>query len=240
MNNYDLVVKDIEQMQSVCKALMNSPHYKRMGHEGIFAIVQKAQAVGMHPLEALNGAMYYVNGKVELSAQAMNKLIRKKGHSIKKDPESTATHCILHGKRADNGDTWTASFSIEDAKRAGIYRQNWEKYPEAMCFARALSLLARQLFPDVIADTYVEGEIQQAVQAETVDIPVDVEKLTDEEVDTIEMMICDDAQYRSKLLGFFNAKSFFEINRDQFDRLLEAIKKHNDYRMEQEQIIMEA
>ena len=67
--------------------------------------------------------------------------------------------CILHGKRADNGDTWTEYFSIDDAKKAGLYRGQWLKYPKDMLFARALSRLARQLFPDVIKGCYVQGEI---------------------------------------------------------------------------------
>lgn len=153
----------IENTQKMCKMLMSVPHYAKLGMDGIFAIIQKANSVGISPLEAVGGSMYYVNGKVELSANAMNYLIRRAGHSITKDPKSDSKICILHGKRKDNGDSWTCSFSIEDAKKAGIFKNVWEKYAEDMLFARALTRLARQLFPDVIKGCYVEGEIRDGI-----------------------------------------------------------------------------
>lgn len=153
----------IENTQKMCKMLMGVPHYAKLGMDGIFAIIQKANTVGISPLEAVGGSMYYVNGKVELSANSMNYLIRRAGHSITKDPKSDTKICILHGKRKDNGDTWTCSFSIDDAKKAGIYKNVWEKYAEDMLFARALTRLARQLFPDVIKGCYVEGEVRDGI-----------------------------------------------------------------------------
>ncbi len=115
----------------------------------------------MDVLDALNGGMYFVSGKVELSGQAMNSLIRSKGHSIQKDPKSTPECCILRGRRADTGDVMFASFSLAEAKRAGLTTLVWTKYPEDMLFWKALSRLARQLFPDVIKGCYVQGEIQE-------------------------------------------------------------------------------
>lgn len=162
----DDILVDLENTQKMCQQLLRTPHYQKLGEVGIFAVVQKAKSIGLSPLDALNGAMYFVNGKVELVANTMNYLIRAAGHSIVKDEKSNHQLCVLRGKRIDNGDTWTASFSIEDAKKAGIYRGNWEKYPEDMLFARALSRLARQLFPDVIKGCYVEGEITEALQSE--------------------------------------------------------------------------
>src|SRR6188508_994784 len=159
-------LKEIEQTQKMCAALMKTPHYAKMGEVGIYTIVQKSRSIGLNPLDALNGAMYFVNGKVELSANTMNYMIRNQGHSIIKDEKSTSEICILKGKRSDNGDTWTASFSIKEAKMAGIYKNVWEKYPDDMLFARALTRLARQLFADVIKGCYVEGEISSAIEAE--------------------------------------------------------------------------
>lgn len=161
------LVVNLEETTKLCQLLMKTPHYAKMGQEGIFAIVQKAKAVGVEPLEALNGGMYFVQGKVEMTAGMMNDLIRRAGHSITKDKTSNETICILHGKRKDTGDTWCESFSIEDAQKAGIYRNQWLKYPKDMLFARALSRLARQLFPDVIKGAYVEGEISQAINQES-------------------------------------------------------------------------
>ena len=90
----------------------------------------------------------------------MNSRIRKAGHSVLVDPKSDHKICILHGKRADNGDTCTAQFTIGEAERIGLTKSGaWKNYPEDMLFCRALSRLGRRLFPDLIGECYVEGEI---------------------------------------------------------------------------------
>jgi hypothetical protein len=166
MSEYEKSVVELEETQKLCAQLMKTPHYARMGEVGIYTIVQKARSIGLSPMEALNGGVYFVQGKVELSSNTMNYLIRRAGHSIVKDEASTDDCCILRGKRADNGDTWTASFSVAEAKKAGIYKGVWEKYTSDMLFARALTRLGRQLFPDVLKGCYVEGEIRASIEAE--------------------------------------------------------------------------
>lgn len=155
-------VDEIESTQKMCTMLMKTKHYAKMGEEGIFSILCKAKSMGLNPMDALNGQFYMVNGKLGMSAEMMASLIRKAGHSICKDPKSTDTCCILNGKRKDNGDTWQMKFSIDDAKRAGIYKNMWEKYPQAMLYNRCLSFLARQLFPDVIQGvSYTKEELDE-------------------------------------------------------------------------------
>lgn len=157
--SFENSLMELENMQKMADKLFKMKHYQKLGDVGIFTIIQKAKSVGLNPLDALNGGMYFVNGKVELSSNTMNYLIRQSGHSITKDKSSTKDCCVLVGKRKDNGDTFSCSFSIEDAKKAGILKNVWLSYPEDMLFARALSRLARQLFPDVCKGCYTEGEI---------------------------------------------------------------------------------
>ena len=162
VSNIESSLQELNQTNKLCEALLQTPHYKKMGSEGIMAIVQKAKSLGINPLEALNGGMYFVQGKVEMQAILMAKMIRSKGHSITMGKESNNETCILHGKRKDNGDTWKASFSLAEAKAAGIYKENgpWGRYTADMLYNRALSRLARQLFADVIGNCYIEGEIR--------------------------------------------------------------------------------
>lgn len=166
-HSFDVALQDLEKSRHLCRELMKFPHYAKMGEVGIFAVTEKAKQIGMHPLEALNGALYFVNGKVEMQGQAMLAMIRKNGHSVTLDPKSTNNHVIMHGKRADNGDTWTVSFGIEDAKRAGIYKNVWEKYTHTMCVWRCTSMLSRFLFSDILKGCYVVGEVSDAPPLDT-------------------------------------------------------------------------
>ncbi len=165
-DDFSSALVEIEQTEKMCGMLMKTPHYQKMGQEGIFAIVSKSKSLGINPLEALNGGLYFVQGKVGMSSEMMACLIRQAGHSITKDPKSTNAQVILHGKRADNGDTWTITFSMEDAKRAGIAKMMYDKYPAVMLYNRAMSMLARQLFPDVIKGAgYTHDELREIARS---------------------------------------------------------------------------
>ena len=224
-------IQDLQNTKNLADALIKTKHYQQLGPDGVFAVIQKAKALNIHPMEALNGGLYYVQGRVEMNAQMMNQLIRSCGHSIQKDSKSTKELCILNGKRADNGDVWSVSFGIEDAQRAGIYRQNspWTKFPEAMCFARALSMLARQLFPDVIQGCYIEGEIGDAIEKAPVqEVQIPSPTITQEQMYILQDLIKNDEEYKQKLLNFFSIADFSELPSTQWDRVFSAAQKHAD------------
>jgi len=194
----------LENTQKLCSMLMQQKHYAKMGEDGIFAIVSRAKSLNIDPLEALNGGLYFVSGKVGMSTEMMASLVRESGHSVIKDEKSTNTCCILRGKRKDNGDTWTVSFSIEDAKRAGIYneRGTWGKYPSVMLYNRCMSILCRQLFPDVIKGagyTYDElNEIRDNKPKTIEEIPE--ETLSEAQVEEITAKLRDYPDFERSLL----------------------------------------
>lgn len=212
ISKIDNSLMELQSTQKFCEELMKSPHYKKMGAEGIFAIVETAKSIGVDPLQALNGGLYYVRGKVELSAMTMNMLIRQKGHSITKDKRSDATICILHGKRADNGDTWVESFSLDDAKAANLLNSpTWKAYPKDMLFSRALSRLARQLFPDVIKGCYVEGEIamDSAIHSEVEEkraIP-EITTIGSVKSEELNLSLAEFPEYRDQVFSYLNRQN---------------------------------
>ena len=238
----DVAVSDIERMTTLSRALMATKHYTKLGEAGIFAIVMKARSLGLNPMEALNGGMYCISGKVELSSTLMAKLIRQKGHSVTKARESDETKCILHGKRADNADTWCCSFSLDDARRAGLLSNpTWQKYPGTMCYNRALSLLARQLFPDVIGNSYVEGETTDVTptdapteNAEMVEATGEVveadpiPRINQDQEERLDELIGNDDELRGQLMAFINrqfkASSLDQVPAANYDAILVRVE----------------
>lgn len=216
--SFESSLMELENMQNMCTKLLQMKHYAKLGDVGIFAILQKAKSVGLNPLDALNGGMYFVNGKVELAANTMNYLIRQAGHSIVKDEKSTKDMCILRGKRADNGDTMSCSFSIEDAKKAGIFKNVWQSYPEDMLFARALTRLARQLFPDVTKGCYVEGEVPRDMKEAEYEEVKEVAKI--EHMQPIEYITSEQAEELRKIIS--------ECDPTKLDVMLEHVRKKCD------------
>jgi hypothetical protein len=231
ITNSKVALQGLQDTQTLCAKLMETPHYRKMGMEGMYAIVEKARSIGINPTDALNGGMFFVQGKVELSSAMMNQLIRSHKHSITKDKRSNEETCILHGKRADNGDTWMESFSIKDAQLAGIYRGQWLKYPRDMMFARALSRLARQLFPDVIKGCYIQGEIS-VESAEVIELPSN--EITEKEANALDIWIGDDNKYRTCVMNFiktqFGAENLSDMPRETYDKILPVAKRKNEER----------
>ncbi len=164
-NNFPTQI-ELQSVGLIAKTAHLSGLYGGIGGEAkIMMILLTAKELGVGPCQALNGGIWSIQGKVEISARLMNGLIRRAGHSIKV-VTSTDTECILLGTRSD-GDSFQCSFTIEDATKAGLSGSNvWKKYPGDMLYNRCMSRLGRRLFSDVIGQCYIEGEIKEAKAVE--------------------------------------------------------------------------
>lgn len=236
--------------QTVAKHASQSNMYRNMGGEaGILMIMLAARELNIPAMQALNGGIHIIQGKVEISARMMNALIRRAGHSLK-ILESTDSVCTIQGTRKDNGDTGTATYTIADAQKAGLVRAGggWIKYPGDMCFARALSRLSRQLFADVIGIGYVEGEVSKQEEPEqtkaevvefesSIEIPPEQPKkqmISEEAAFNLAELIGDtqeDIDYLTKILSHYKASKLTEIplsNYAAIERSVKARRQKNE------------
>ena len=113
-------------------------------------IALKGRELGIPPMVAF-AHISVINGKPCISAELMLSQIYQKVPSasinfIKNDNES----CVIEAIRKNcKPSTW--SFTIEDAKSAQLLgKQVWKQYPAAMLRARAISAMARAVFPDAL------------------------------------------------------------------------------------------
>ena len=163
IDDFDKGLRDLQAIETACLMLAKNPAYRKFGPDGIAQVMARAKALKIDPFQALNTGFYCVSGRIGMTTEMMAALVRRAGHSIVKDANSTPECVILHGKRADNGDTWTSKFDKQDAIVAGLWgSQVWKKYPETMLYNRAMSTLFRQLFPDLsLGAGYCENELQE-------------------------------------------------------------------------------
>lgn len=213
---------EMDTIQTIAKAAWDSKHFEKLGGlPGLITIALYCRELGVPIMTGLYGGMQNIQGKITMSAELMNNMIRQKGHKME-IRVSDVLRCTIHGTRKDTGESYEATFSMQDAERAGLTKnQTWSKYPSQMLFARCISLLAKRLFPDVISGAYVEGELdeianetekKEAKKIVTLDaspstdsatigitnvttIPAPVEQvyfITPEDCEKIEAMICPD------------------------------------------------
>lgn len=131
---------------------------------GAFSIIQYASELGIGPMTGLQ-TMAIVSGKICMGAQAMLALAIKAGVTYQ---IVRSTNDIAEIKF--KGDTeYTSIFGLEDAKKAGIYREQsgWTKYPKDMCFWRCVTQGIRRVKPGVALGLYAIEEIQDAPALDT-------------------------------------------------------------------------
>ena len=163
---------DLSKMESaykMCQVLSKSdlvPKSYRQKPENVFLAYIAGQPFGWDVTMSMR-SFHIIEGTPSLKPEIQLALVRQAGHSVTVE-KSSVDLVVITGKRSDTGDIATASYSIEDAKRAGLVgKGNWRTYPEDMLFARAVSRLCRRLFQDVLLGcAYVPEELGAQVNPE--------------------------------------------------------------------------
>lgn len=138
------------------------------------------QGLGLTPYDSMNG-LHLIKGKAVLAANTMAAAIKRSGkydyRAVTTDTECRITFYDL-SMRDENGTPLrigTTSFTIDDAKRAGLGGDNWRKYPKAMLFARCISMGYREHCPDALGSSAAPVYVQEHGESE---IPDDTRSLS--------------------------------------------------------------
>jgi hypothetical protein len=141
------------------------------------------RGLGLSPYDSMNG-LHLIQGKPVVASNTMAAAIKRSGRydyrAVTTDDECSITFFDLRQRGEDGtpATIGTTTFTMTDAKRAGLNGANWKKYPRAMLFARAISAGYREHCPDALgmSPVYVEahGEteiprppVAQVIQHET-------------------------------------------------------------------------
>jgi hypothetical protein len=118
--------------------------------EKVLAVMLKAHELGVSQTYALE-KMSVINGSIMMESELMLALIYKSGLCASLDIRETASSCTVTMVRSAPKIRHSATFSLDDAKRAGLNaKENWAKYPKAMLRWRSIADCAKIVFPDVL------------------------------------------------------------------------------------------
>ncbi len=114
--------------------------------------------IGLSPVAALVG-VNIIKGRPVLGAGAIAAAVMSSGKVMFHELERNDDRCRLKWTRG-NKVVGESSFSMDDAKRAGLVRAggNWQKYPRNMLFARALTNGQRVYCPDLFGGSAYTAE----------------------------------------------------------------------------------
>jgi hypothetical protein len=146
------LAKQVANTEFVPKALRGNP-------AAIAACILYGDELGIGPLQSL-AKISVIEGKPSLSAEAQRALILSAGHDMWV-VEANNTKVTVAGKRSNSEHVSTVTWTLDDAKRAGIGgRQNWRTYPRQMLMARATAELARLIFADAVGGLLATEELE--------------------------------------------------------------------------------
>ena len=135
----------------------------------VAAAILYGRELGLGPMTSLR-SINVIKGKPALSAEAMRAMILAAGHHIS-FREMTGARCIVEGRRKGESDVTTVTYTMDDAKKAGLAGQNqYAKMPRQMLAARATSELARLIFADVIGGLLIDVEAEEDDGIETTNV----------------------------------------------------------------------
>jgi len=113
-----------------------------------------------NPIE-ISRMYHIIEGKLSMKSDAMLAGFRARGGKVKwirADHEAAVAVFTIDGNETE------ISYTIEDAKMAGLYpgrpNSNWVKRPDAMLRARLVSKAVRMLTPEVNAGMYTPEEVE--------------------------------------------------------------------------------
>lgn len=131
----------------------------------IMVCVQWGAELGLAPLQAMQN-ISVINGKPSVWGDALIAMVQASPvcEGVEEYFENEGTPnpiavCIAHRK---NRKPVTAKFSVEDAKRAGLWNKQgpWTQYPKRMLQMRARGFALRDAFPDVLKGMITVEEAQ--------------------------------------------------------------------------------
>jgi len=151
------------QMERIANAIASSTLIAsplRNNPTDVLLVLLAAHDLGIPSTQAL-AKLHVVDGKLAMSAEMMVALVLRDGHELWADDANDHEHQIAYGRRKGSAEVTRSEFTIADARTAGLAdRTTWKKYPRSMLWARAVSTLCRQAFPDSVAGvSYTPDEL---------------------------------------------------------------------------------
>jgi hypothetical protein len=143
-----------------------------VARSGLFAVKTQEQAMmvmltgaslGLSPVAALRG-VHVIQGKAALDATLVTALVQQHPDcEYWRVAENTNERCTIETKRRGHPAPVSRTWTIDDAKRAGLTNKDtWKSYPAAMLRARCTTDLARGVYGDALFGVYTPEEIESA------------------------------------------------------------------------------
>ncbi len=195
----------------------------------VLVAVQWGMELGLQPLQAMQN-IAVINGRPSIWGDAMLAIVRGSGllESIKEDISETGAVCTIKRRGED---AVSREFTIEDAKRAGLYGKQgpWQQHPKRMMQMRARAFALRDVFPDVLRGVNIAEEARE--------MPVEKDMGAAEVVDTPQVPAASKTESLRNKVAAKRGKAGEEVTLDAVLKAIEAAHNNADLTKAAEQAV---
>jgi hypothetical protein len=164
-----IIPTNLEDLQRLGNMCANSGFFQdaRQLAQACVKIAAGAE-YGLPPVVSMTG-INVIKGRVTLSANVMAAIMKRAGYKLKTrfDGEQSCAITVIDPDGENLGES---SFSMDDAKRAGLGGDNWKKFPRNMLFARAVSNAARWFAPEVLTGAITPEELGEVEEPPVIEV----------------------------------------------------------------------
>lgn len=162
IDRYRLEPRNTDDAWQIAKIAAQSGLYNVQRPEQALVIIMTGTELGLTVNQALR-SIQVVKGKPNLSADLIVALVKRSELCESWEVvESTNTLCTIETKRVTDKNPRRLTWTLEDAKRAGINGDMYTKYPRQMLRHRCSADLAREVYPDLVLGLYAPEEFGDA------------------------------------------------------------------------------
>ena len=115
--------------------------------------------LGLSPMQSVRG-LHVVKGRAVMSADLAVGLVKRNSacrhFRLVASDDKAATYETL---REGEPEPTRMTFTVDQARQAGLVADNWKRFPSAMLRARCSLALARAVYPDVLQGVYDPDEV---------------------------------------------------------------------------------
>jgi hypothetical protein len=160
--------EEVQRMASmvVAAGMFKATDKNQAVAQATMALMQGLE-IGISPMQASTG-ITVINGRMCIWGSLVPALIWRAGHRIEETlfGEGDAMVATCKITRSDNNVEIERSFSMQDAKKAGLLDKPgpWKQYPKRMLAMRARGFAANDGVPDVLRGMYTVEEMQDVAE----------------------------------------------------------------------------
>jgi hypothetical protein len=164
-----IIPQDFDQALRISQAIAASgmaPKGMTRPEQVLVAIMYGAE-LDLPPMQALQ-SIAVINGRPSVWGDGLLAIILRRGVDVEEwhEGDGEARTAFCKATRPDTGKSLTQTFSVADAKKAGLWGKEgpWRTYPDRMLKMRARSWCLRDLCADMLRGVQVREEVEDTVQ----------------------------------------------------------------------------